>query len=71
MEKYCEKIVFFVINDESFNGWLCGAEWGRCGKCAAPDEADAVLGEVPMRMAWHADTAKLWREAVVCAEGIR
>ena len=61
-------IVYFY--DKSINGRLCRAEWWWRGECAAPDEDDAFLGEVSLRMAWYADTERIWCEAVVCGEGL-
>lgn len=42
----------------------------RRGECAAPDEDDAFLGKVSLWMAWNADTERIWREIVVCVEGL-
>ena len=42
----------------------------RSGECVAPDEDNAFLGEVSLRMAWYADTEWLWSETVVCTEGL-
>ena len=61
-------IVYFY--DKSINGRLCRAEWRRRGECAAPDEDDAFLGEVSLRMAWYTDTEGICCEAVVCGEGL-
>ena len=61
-------IVYFY--DKSINGRLCRAEWWRRGECVAPDEDNAFLGEVSLRMAWYANTERIWCEIVVCIEGL-
>ena len=58
------------LNEQIINGWLCRAEWWWRCECAAPDEDDAFLGEVSLRMAWYADTEGIWCEVVVCGEGL-
>ena len=71
MEKSCKAVIhkslFICLK---FYGRLCRAEWWRRGECAAPDEDDAFLGKVSLRMAWYANPERIWREIVVCVEGL-
>ena len=34
------------------------------------DEGHAILGKIPLWMAWYANSERIWREAVVCGEGL-